>query len=844
MYQGHIGRQSGVLPVSAAQAEAATNAALDQALIDHYEVKGDWDLSQGVPLTANSGDRYRVSNGGTLEQTELTTGDHFYWNGYAWICEHTASTATGSDHYQGGWDPANGAPSATAEFGQYWQATSAGDFSNETYSVGDYAYFTQDGWQRRDNVDDAGLHYVGYWDARTGQYPVNPPTHGAYLVQHAGEVSQGARVYVYQVGDTLTWTGSEWVHSIASNEMLNIVGQQTQNHPPSYYRARWPSRKVYHFVDVRALGLKIPNGFLYAGYWSRLETETNTVGVSGGPARQFITLSDGTRYFRSQLYNKGISTHLAIEDSWGAWQLFSHHTNNELGMLLSSRNGGLVTNSRGALYNSKSFLATTNFSVAVLTNELSPNGAMVFKGDNVSRWEVRTDEFIPVDPQKTYRLSLDFRYGRDDMARFYGGVFCFSIDKEVIRPEHGAHRAYGVLSQDVSIGDASIFITPANGSSLEDFYQGGSPLERRIALFGYQSSSGVEYEPFTYTRWIEGDTSNGAYKENGINVATGEVTLRDGGWQFANPKRADGVWPAGTPIGNCHFSNLAQVCLGAHHPQNTEWQHVEGEIGGLPTTEESEHVFLHGTHFIKPNFQFNWVGPAGDVFFANVDCREQLNTPFSQHEVSLAPQATQTLSHSMDHPFRRQINVSQILAGGNSYLAERVLENPNSSRWGHLTDGNGSDQHLWFNDQTPSVAGQVITWDNSDKACAEIHLLDANDGVYADRTPESLLIEHSTDGGVTWQAVHACAYAFAPSRLHVIQLSTPVVNGQIRIRPDTGANPQHWVVADMAVFEASEETRQRVLNAPDISVEYMDAEHSRITNNTSLPLNVVATVNY
>ncbi|MEZ6104779.1 MAG: hypothetical protein R3B96_01355 [Pirellulaceae bacterium] len=117
------------------------------------------------------------------------------------------------------------------------------------------------------------------------------------------------------------------------------------------------------------------------------------------------------------------------------------------------------------------------------------------------------DDFISVDPTKSYRLSGVAMAGGDEGENFdpnnrqYFGVANYDIDHQFIAPVHV--MKYGnamdtMLAAPLKPGDTEIRLVDASG-----WANAGADHQRTLAWYGYTDSTGQTYDDYLHPQCLE-----------------------------------------------------------------------------------------------------------------------------------------------------------------------------------------------------------------------------------------------------------------------------------------------------------------------------------------------------
>ncbi|WP_146393883.1 dockerin type I domain-containing protein [Allorhodopirellula solitaria] len=213
------------------------------------------------------------------------------------------------------------------------------------------------------------------------------------------------------------------------------------------------------------------------------------------------------------------------------------------------------------------------------------------------------DEFVSIDPTKSYVLSGEARSGDgagglyDPANKQYFGFASYDIDYQRILPWHVLKYASAtdtVLTADLKPGDTQVFLQNAVG-----WANGGPAHQRSLAWYGYTDSQGHTYDDYTYTRNVAIDRVNGTWGPGGV---TGNVITLHQPW--TGPLIA-----AGSAVRNA-TSGVSYNYAGLQYQSVPDvWTRYEVTLSGtgVATTQ-----FRPGTAFIKPIVLANYQGNANN----------------------------------------------------------------------------------------------------------------------------------------------------------------------------------------------------------------------------------------
>ena len=360
----------------------------------------------------------------------------------------------------------------------------------------------------------------------------------------------------------------------------------------------------------------------------------------------------------------------------------------------------LVVNGSGLLGNNYNF-STLTFD-AVETH--GGGGSFQYTG----AYSTKTiDEYIPVDPEKYYRMVLwakagDTGGGNFDATNKQGaGVMLYDADKLQISPQFFMRytgSTLTTLAAQLNPGDSTVTLTDATGwgASAVNAY------ERQFLWWSYTNASGYTYPNYTYSRNTTYNTAyyatNGAWASGGI--AANVITLTQ---VWAGP-----TLPVGTAVMNGTLGNTYKyiaIPLGTTVP-NT-WTRYEGYIGTLDSSGANvTTLFPYGTAYLKLVFLNNFTGTVtsniirwSDVWFSELSSRNlEVASSTSPGVIALANQQLGTGSKWVPSKFGvglTSVPTSawlDIKGGSTTEAAMRVRPSSPASDVSSPNDGD-----IWYN---------------------------------------------------------------------------------------------------------------------------------------------------
>lgn len=285
---------------------------------------------------------------------------------------------------------------------------------------------------------------------------------------------------------------------------------------------------------------------------------------------------------------------------------------------VQSRLENLVTNGSGLLGNNTNFSGWTYDQVEV------HGGLGSFKYTGTSSTKT-TDEYIPVDPEKYYKLVVWAKAGGtggngyDAANRQYVGLVVYDIDLNSISPWHFMKYSGSTdttLAVALNTGDSVVVLTDGTGWNTG----GGATYQRQFSWWPYTNTKGYTYPDYTYSR--NGTPNNGYFNTNGAWNArsTNTLTLTQ---TWPGPNLA-----AGTKVRNVSSGGTYKYITMSNVQVPNAWTRYEGTIGTYDTAgANSGNLFPYGTAYVRLLFLANYAGGASaiirysDLTFNEVDQR-------------------------------------------------------------------------------------------------------------------------------------------------------------------------------------------------------------------------------
>lgn len=312
-----------------------------------------------------------------------------------------------------------------------------------------------------------------------------------------------------------------------------------------------------------------------------IDDDITVKGSTSDDTAYALKLDDSSDSSLFSVRNDGISTFYNTVQTSGVTEAGEGTQNLASTLYIQSRLQNLITNGSGLLGNNYNFADFTFDSTEL------HGGRGSFKAE--VPLDAFSDELIPLDVSKRYRLSLWGKSGEDGginydpSARQYVGFSLYDIDGLIIWGQYSTKvegSTDAVLAVDLNPGDTTITLDDATG-----WNDGASSNLRWLNWFGYTNSFGYTYPDYTYTR----NVLVNAWGENGI---VGNVITLNVPW--AGPALSAGDALRNTRAGSS-YKYIATYTLVPN-----EWKLYEGYIEepaveGLSTGTE----YRAGTAYMK-----------------------------------------------------------------------------------------------------------------------------------------------------------------------------------------------------------------------------------------------------
>jgi len=307
--------------------------------------------------------------------------------------------------------------------------------------------------------------------------------------------------------------------------------------------------------------------------------------------------------------------------------------------MVGSRGEQLITNGNGLLGDNTNFSAW-EFDGATANN--SPGSFTAPAGTRLSA--VTTDEFIALNPDKHYTLSLDFK-SKEKKGTMAAYVAFYDVDKNAIQaPNHMfISGTLTTLAQDLKKGDTVAYLSDVSKWTAQTRYA------INLTVWNYTNSFGYTYPAETYSRTqIRMKNASDFPVDGAIDYENNTITLQ-AAWNGA-------TIPAGTQVSQGTSGSTYKYMPGTLlNTVPTEWKTYSGVYSGIDYsgTNKSE-MFPPGTAYTKLGFLWNYNSSTDQLWVTNItlqdttadnDLKNRLSTAetaISQNSKEIALRATKT----------------------------------------------------------------------------------------------------------------------------------------------------------------------------------------------------------
>jgi len=303
--------------------------------------------------------------------------------------------------------------------------------------------------------------------------------------------------------------------------------------------------------------------------------------------------TEGTMYVHRST-NGGGTAHTVLDT--GNYNSFSIPTK----QYVWSRGENLLTNGTGLLGNN------TNFSSFTFDGSQAyfSSGSFRYTGQYNSP---NTDELMPVNPEKRYRLDFWAKTANGQGA-YYAYLNFFDVDgNSIMAPFHMYYaNTLTTLAQTLNPGDTVAYLT-----SVANWENGGtagvSTHIRSFIFWNYTNSFGYTYPPQTYSRNWYSD----AWNPGAINSGNNTITLRV---PWSGPSIA-----AGTQVSNGSAGGTFKYIALGYTIVPTTWTNYVGIMDGVDYSgTNAGGKFPPGTAAAKLGFLTDYNASGDTIYLANL----------------------------------------------------------------------------------------------------------------------------------------------------------------------------------------------------------------------------------
>ena len=269
---------------------------------------------------------------------------------------------------------------------------------------------------------------------------------------------------------------------------------------------------------------------------------------------------------------------------------------------LTNRNQNLVVNGDLSFGNNDNLSSFGTYTSGYLTKTLSSSSTPA------------ATDFIPIDPNKTYVVSYDFK-SSNTTATYYGGFYEFDADKNTIGPNHVMYitNTLTTLAQDLKPNDKVVYLTDLTNWNVATSTR---TYQRGFIFWNYKDSTGYQYTGNTYSR----NVNTNLYTDANVNKTNNTITLTsESGWSGST------TIPAGTAVSQPSSGGTFNYSVMSGRKVTTSWvNYSTGSITGYCTSPSMCSLkFRAGTKFIKLAAIYNYNKTADTITdIKNISIRE------------------------------------------------------------------------------------------------------------------------------------------------------------------------------------------------------------------------------
>ncbi|MBB1439890.1 host specificity protein J [Shewanella sp. SG41-4] len=270
----------------------------------------------------------------------------------------------------------------------------------------------------------------------------------------------------------------------------------------------------------------------------------------------------------------------------------------------------------------------TNFSGFTYDGSQSPNGfsgSFYLQSGTTTRF---SDEYMQVEPSQKHIQKVWVK-GGSEVSRYYIGIACFDIDKNIIEPKYTMHNKQSLseLAVDLKPGDTTI--TFVDDIDVDSFTAWGYAAHRRKLVFwNYTNSYGYTYPPETYSRSV---STHDLW--TGPESLIGKVMTLSAPWTGS-------LFPAGTKLSQTSDGASYKYITAGNKATTEEWTENVGTFGGIDFSGSNISSLLHpGTVYIKHLFLLNRnASSQAEIWLSGLSLTAEYETLLGAQEKAYAAQ--------------------------------------------------------------------------------------------------------------------------------------------------------------------------------------------------------------
>ena len=213
------------------------------------------------------------------------------------------------------------------------------------------------------------------------------------------------------------------------------------------------------------------------------------------------------------------------------------------------------------------------------------NGYISYTTSN--RYNINSTDFIPVDPNKSYTLTADFKSSNTD-AQYYLGIYEYDCDMKAVAASNVMYypNTLTTLTQDLIKWSPDQIVNLADLSNWDN--ASSLPSHRRgIIIWDYEDSTGYKYPEYTYSRHV----AYPLFTYSDIDKTNNKITL-------TNPWSLDSAL-SGAKVSQSNSGSTYNYSLINGGRANTEWTTYTSTITGTNVNANDIHKFRPATKYVR-----------------------------------------------------------------------------------------------------------------------------------------------------------------------------------------------------------------------------------------------------